>query len=144
MSYYGNWHCRKITFKFKFDPYDAVSMPLQNMPAKTRNFTFFPSITRAWNKRLIWNLKAYTIVGGSGLDMHYSHCADCSVLIYNKPKLLEGIAYIPDGLLDGQIEFKSTVELLVTNRQLWNACKNCWKIWSKENKKSNNDWIFFE
>ena len=51
--------------------------------------------------------------------MHYFHCPDCRVLIYNKPELLEGMAYIPAGLLDGQIEFKPTVELWAANRPNW-------------------------
>ena len=65
------------------------------------------------------DMKTYTIVGGSGLNMHYFHCPDCSTLIYNKPELLEGMAYIPAGLLDGQIEFKPTVELWSLNRPKW-------------------------
>ena len=65
------------------------------------------------------SLKGYTIVGGSGLNMHYFHCPACSVLIYNKPELLEGMAYIPAGLLEDQIEFRPTVELWATNRPKW-------------------------
>ena len=56
------------------------------------------------------NLKSYKIVGGSGMDMYY-YCPSCSCFIYNKPDLLEGMAYVPAGLLGDQIEFKPTVEL---------------------------------
>ena len=38
---------------------------------------------------------------------------------YNKPDLLEGMAYIPAGLLGDQIEFKPTVELWSGNRPNW-------------------------
>ena len=35
------------------------------------------------------------------------------------PELLEGMAHIPAGLLDDQIEFKPTVELWSPNRPKW-------------------------
>ena len=43
----------------------------------------------------------------------------CQQLIYNKPELLEGMAYVPAGLLEDQIEFRPTVELWATNRPKW-------------------------
>ena len=45
------------------------------------------------------------------------HLAVC--FIYNKPDLLERMAYIPAGLLGEQIEFKPTVELWSGNRPNW-------------------------
>ena len=53
------------------------------------------------------------------MDMYYYYCPECSFFMYNKPDLLEGMAYIPAGLLKGQIEFKPTVELQSNNRPNW-------------------------
>ena len=52
------------------------------------------------------------------MDMYYYYCTSCSCFIYNNPDLLEGMAYIPAGLLGEQIEFKPTVELWSGNRPI--------------------------
>tara|TARA_B100000700_G_scaffold18899_1_gene18556 strand:+ start:2426 stop:2746 length:321 start_codon:yes stop_codon:yes gene_type:complete len=64
-------------------------------------------------------LKTHTVQGGSGNEMHYYRCAECGVLIYNKPELLEGMIYIPAGLVADQIEFTPTVELWTANKPDW-------------------------
>ena len=118
MSYSGNCHCKKISFELEYDP--MMQFQCHCSTCQQRLGTSLSAL--AWPEHEInisGELKAYTIVGGSGLDMHYFHCPDCSVLIYNKPELLEGMAYIPAGLLDGQIEFNPTVELWSPNRPKW-------------------------
>ncbi len=51
--------------------------------------------------------------------MYYYYCPTCSSFIYNKPDLLEGMANVPAGLLEDQIEFKPTVELWSGSRPKW-------------------------
>ena len=43
--------------------------------------------------------------------MHYGASSGYNTSIWNKPEVLGGMVYLPDGLLDGQIEFRATVEL---------------------------------
>ena len=64
-------------------------------------------------------LKSYKIVGGSDMNMYYYYCPSCSCFIYNKPDLLEEMAYIPAGSLAEQIEFKPTAELWSDKRPNW-------------------------
>lgn len=64
-------------------------------------------------------LKVHTVSGGSGNNMHYYRCAECGALIYNKPELLEGMIYMPAGLVADQIEFTPTVELWNVSRPQW-------------------------
>ena len=118
MSYSGNCHCKKITFDLDHDP--MMQFQCHCSTCQKRLGTSLSAL--AWPEHEIkinGDMKTYTIVGGSGLNMHYFHCPDCSTLIYNKPELLEGMAYIPAGLLDGQIEFKPTVELWSLSRPKW-------------------------
>ena len=93
-------------------------MSLFNMPTKVWHFIIRTCVPEHEIK-INGDLTTYTISGGSCLSMHYFHCPDCAVLIYNKPELLEGMAYIPAGLLNDQIEFKPTVELWSPNRPKW-------------------------
>ena len=65
------------------------------------------------------DLSVFTTVGGSGNDMHYYFCSGCSTIIYNKPELLGGMAYVLAGAFIDQIEFTPTLELWTGGRPKW-------------------------
>ena len=64
-------------------------------------------------------IKSYSIKGGSGNPLHINYCPICSIVIYNKPEVLDGLIYLPAGLLADQISFKPTVELWTDDKAEW-------------------------
>ncbi len=64
-------------------------------------------------------VSVFTTKGGSGQEMHYGACSVCNTSIWNKPEVLGGMVYLPAGLLNGQIEFRPTVELWSAGRPAW-------------------------
>ena len=120
MAFSGSCLCEEIKFKFELDP-----MLHFQCHCKTCHRVFGTSLNAlAMPEHEIeveGNLSVHTIVGGSGSDMHYYFCPKCSVIIYNKPELLGGIAYVMAGAVSGQIDFKPTMELWCNNRASWMA-----------------------
>ena len=57
------------------------------------------------------NDTAHTYYGGSGLSLHLNFCSQCSTKIYSKPDILDGMVYVPAGLLHDQINFMPKVEI---------------------------------
>ena len=118
MKYSAKCHCGEITVEMEHDP--MMQFMCHCSICHQRIGTSISAL--AWPEHEInisGNLKSYKIVGGSGMDMYYYYCPSCSCFIYNKPDLLEGMAYVPAGLLGDQIEFKPTVELWSDNRPHW-------------------------
>ena len=70
------------------------------------------------------HLSQHTVTGGSGQDMHYYFCAKCSTIIYNKPEVMGGMAYVLAGAFAEQIEFKPVMELWVGTRPSWMSKAN--------------------
>jgi|TARA_B100000959_G_scaffold284154_1_gene354995 hypothetical protein len=64
-------------------------------------------------------LDVFSISGGSGKKLHYYFCPQCSIIVYNKPDVLDGMIYLPAGLLADQIEFSPTVELWTKSKAKW-------------------------
>ena len=64
-------------------------------------------------------LNGFSIAGGSGKELHYYFCPQCSIIVYNKPDALDGMIYLPAGLLADQIEFSPTVELWAKSKANW-------------------------
>ena len=62
------------------------------------------------------DLSTFSYSGGSGLSLHVNFCLKCSTKIYTQPDILEGIIYVPAGLLRDQIEFKPKVEIWAGTR----------------------------
>ncbi len=118
MAYSGTCTCGNVEFSFPHDP----MMQFQCHCSKCQ-IAFGSSLSAlAMPESEIeckGELKIYTVQGGSGNKMHYYRCAECGVLIYNKPELLEGMIYIPAGLVADQLEFTPTVELWTANKPDW-------------------------
>ena len=67
------------------------------------------------------DLSKFTYSGGSGLSLHVNFCSKCSTKIYTQPEILEGMIYVPAGLLRDQIEFKPKVEIWAGSRPSWTS-----------------------
>ena len=49
----------------------------------------------------------------------FNYCPKCGSFIYNKPDILDGLIYLPAGLLHDQIPFRPTVELWTDEKAEW-------------------------
>ena len=131
MAYNGTCLCEDIKFKFEFDPmmhFQCHCTICQKVFGTTLNALAIPEDELAIDGEII----KYTISGGSGDPFHFNFCPRCGVIIFNKPDLLEGMIYLPAGLLADQISFKPTVEL-------WTDDKAEWIMQAKTIKNSFND-----
>ena len=111
----GHCLCKSVSFKFQYDPmmhFKCHCSTCQIVFGNSLNALAMPEE----ELNLEGKLRRYSIIGGSGNQLHYNFCSKCGVLIYNKPDLLEGMIYIPAGLMKEQIEFSPTVELWSSNR----------------------------
>lgn len=111
----GHCLCKSVSFKFQYDPmmhFKCHCSTCQIVFGNSLNALAMPEE----ELNIKGELRRYSIIGGSGNQLHYNFCSKCGVLIYNKPELLEGMIYIPAGLMKEQIEFSPTVELWSSNR----------------------------
>ena len=118
MAYNGTCLCEDIKFKFEFDPmmhFQCHCTICQKVFGTSLNALVIPE------DELICEgeIKSYSIKGGSGNAFHFNYCPKCSVVIYNRPEILDGLIYLPAGILADQINFKPTVELWTDDKAEW-------------------------
>ena len=65
------------------------------------------------------DITTHTYYGGSGLSLHLNFCSHCSTKIYSKPDILNGMVYVPAGLLHDQIDFMPKVEIWAKSKPKW-------------------------
>ena len=65
------------------------------------------------------DITTHTYYGGSGLSLHLNFCSHCSTKIYSKPDILDGMVYVPAGLLHDQIDFMPKVEIWAKSKPKW-------------------------
>ena len=65
------------------------------------------------------DITTHTYYGGSGLSLHLNFCPHCSTKIYSKPDILDGMVYVPAGLLHDQIDFMPKVEIWAKSKPKW-------------------------
>ena len=118
MSYSGACNCGNVTFSFEYDPMMQFQCHCTTCQ-KVFGTSLCALAMRGEELTVNGDLRRHTVVGGSGMDMHYNFCEKCGVIIYNQPEVLGGMLYIPAGLMDGQIEFKPTLELWTPHRPSW-------------------------
>ena len=58
----------------------------------------------------------YCYDGGSGNKMNILFCPSCATKIYIQPELIDGMIYIPIGLLKEHYEFNPKVEIFSYNK----------------------------
>ena len=61
-------------------------------------------------------VKTYSYEGGSGNQLHIVFCPECGSKLYSQPDLIEGMIYIPAGMLKERYEFSPRVELWTYNK----------------------------
>ncbi|MDP7624985.1 MAG: GFA family protein [Rhodospirillales bacterium] len=118
MKYTGNCLCGNVTFQFPYDPmmqFQCHCTVCQKVFGTSLNAIALPEDELSHEGEL----DVFSISGGSGKKLHYYFCPQCSIIVYNKPDVLDGMIYLPAGLLADQIEFSPTVELWTKSKAKW-------------------------
>ena len=61
-------------------------------------------------------MRTYSYEGGSGNLLHIVSCPDCGSKQCMQPDLIEGMIYVPAGMLKAHFEFAPKVELWAANK----------------------------
>ena len=115
MAYSGKCACGDITFKFELDPMMHFMCHCTDCQVMF-NGSFEGYAISKDELSIQGDLSKFTYSGGSGLSLHVNFCSKCSTKIYTQPDILEGMIYVPAGLLRDQIEFKPKVEIWAGSR----------------------------
>ena len=120
MAYSGKCACGDITFKFALDPMMHFMCHCTDCQVMF-NGSFEGYAISKDELSIQGDLSKFTYSGGSGLSLHVNFCSKCSTKIYTQPEILEGMIYVPAGLLRDQIEFKPKVEIWAGSRPSWTS-----------------------
>ena len=118
MAYSGKCACGDITFKFALDPMMHFMCHCTDCQVMF-NGSFEGYAISKDELSIEGTLSKFSYSGGSGLSLHVNFCSKCSTKIYTQPEILEGMIYVPAGLLRDQIEFKPKVEIWAGSRPSW-------------------------
>ena len=120
MAYCGKCACGEIIFKFELDPMMHFMCHCGDCQVMF-NGSFEGYAISKDELSIEGNLSKFSYSGGSGLSLHVNFCSKCSTKIYTQPDILEGMIYVPAGLLRDQIEFKPKVEIWAGSRPSWTS-----------------------
>ena len=120
MAYSGKCACGDITFKFELGPMMHFMCHCADCQVMF-NGSFEGYAISKDELSIQGDLSKFTYSGGSGLSLHVNFCSKCSTKIYTQPEILEGMIYVPAGLLRDQIEFKPKVEIWAGSRPSWTS-----------------------
>ena len=120
MAYSGKCACGDIRFKFELDPMMHFMCHCTDCQVMF-NGSFEGYAISKDELSIEGNLSKFSYSGGSGLSLHVNFCSKCSTKIYTQPDILEGMIYVPAGLLRDQIEFKPKVEIWAGSRPSWTS-----------------------
>ena len=115
MSYSGKCFCGKVSFSFPYDPMLHFSCHCANCKILFGS-TLEALVIGDSELEIKGETRSFTYEGGSGMKLHNHRCLECGTVIYNNPELLEGVIYLPAGLLAGQIQFKPKMEIWSLNK----------------------------
>ena len=118
MAYTGTCLCGEVSFAFHFDPmmqFQCHCSVCQKRFGSALNALAMPED----ELEIDGAVSVFTTKGGSWQEMHHGACFLCNTSIWNKPEVLGGMGYLPAGLLNGQIEFRPTVEFWSAGRPAW-------------------------
>ena len=120
MSYSGKCACGNITFTFEHDPMMHFMCHCADCQVMF-NGSFEGYAISKDELTVQGDLSTFSYSGGSGLGLHVNFCVKCSTKIYTQPDILQGMIYVPAGLLRDQIEFKPKVEIWAGSRPSWTS-----------------------
>jgi hypothetical protein len=120
MAYTGKCACGDIKFKFELDPMMHFMCHCTDCQVMF-NGSFEGYAISKDELSIEGDLSKFSYSGGSGLSLHVNFCSKCSTKIYTQPDILEGMIYVPAGLLRDQIEFKPKVEIWAGSRPSWTS-----------------------
>ena len=120
MAYSGKCACGNINFTFEHDPMMHFMCHCTDCQVMF-NGSFEGYAISKDELSIEGSLSKFSYSGGSGLSLHVNFCPKCSTKIYTQPDILEGMIYVPAGLLRDQIEFKPKVEIWAGSRPSWTS-----------------------
>ena len=120
MAYSGKCACGDISFKFELAPMMHFMCHCTDCQVMF-NGSFEGYAISKDELSVEGDLSQFTYSGGSGQNLHVNFCPKCSTKIYTQPDILEGMIYVPAGLLRDQIEFKPKVEIWAGSRPSWTS-----------------------
>ena len=124
MAYSGKCACGKVNFTFEHDPMMHFMCHCTDCQVMFNGSFEGYAISRD-ELSVEGELSTYTYAGGSELSLHVNFCGMCSTKIFTQPDVLEGMIYVPAGLLRDQIEFKPKVEIWAGTRPSWTNKPEC-------------------
>ena len=120
MAYSGKCACGNINFTFEHDPMMHFMCHCTDCQVMF-NGSFEGYAISKDELTVQGDLSTFSYPGGSGLGLHVNFCVKCSTKIYTQPDILQGMIYVPAGLLRDQIEFKPKVEIWAGSRPSWTS-----------------------
>jgi hypothetical protein len=115
MSIKETCHCGSVEFTLQNDPMMHFACHCSDCQKIWGN-SFFGYAYSTDDICITGEVKKYSYEGGSGNQLHYVFCPECGSKIHSQPDLIEGMIYIPCGMLKKHYEFEPKVELFSSNK----------------------------
>ncbi len=110
-------HCGDLEFTLQNDPMMHFMCHCKDCH-KLWNNSFFSYAYAQDDIEITGKTNTYIYDGGSGNKMNILFCPNCATKFYVQPELIEGMIYIPIGLLKEHYEFNPKVEIFAYNKPM--------------------------
>lgn len=108
-------HCGDVEFTLQNDPMMHFVCHCNDCQ-KIWNNSFFCFAFSLDDIEINGTMGKYAFCGGSGNNLNIHFCPKCATKLYVQPELIEGMIYIPCGLLKKYFEFSPKVEIFSNNK----------------------------
>lgn len=115
MSIKETCHCGSVEFTLQNDPMMHFACHCSDCQKIWGN-SFFGYAYSTDDISITGEVKKYSYEGGSGNQLHFVFCPECGSKIHSQPDLIEGMIYIPCGMLKKHFEFEPKVEIFSSNK----------------------------
>ena len=115
MAITGACQCGSVEFSLQNDPMMHFVCHCSDCQKLYGN-SFFGYAYSTEDISVTGEVKTYSYEGGSGNQLHIVFCPECGSKLYSRPDLMEGMIYIPAGMLKEHYEFSPRVELWASNK----------------------------